>query len=720
MEAAMKIKRDAEEMNQCLQDLMQWSEKQKKLDRELKETSSMGVKGDAAVEEVVKRNIDAFRDPTEKPGPSAPTGKKAKSSSGFRFALPRANSPGKTKALHGGKGKSAQSPPSTPDQIPVVRATSPAEPAANSHSAAAHQTSPTSPAARAAADKHRERGNRLFQGGDYQAARDAYTASIAAAPGAPALSNRALMALKLRDWAAAELDASAAVDLDVGAWKAWQRRAAARLQLGSPEKVLAAVEDLEAALRLQPTSRALAAERTAAVAAYHALPALPGAAPRPSAARPVRITSASSESTSTTSAAHPTDVAASTAGVTACAAAATSPTVAVRGSDGAAPVSASAANAVAESDAVSGKAAGGAPEPTSAPVPEPAHVAPPQRLHSGCEIEEVEEDEVQHQGGEAGGRDSVQQGEPQEENQAQDAAQQSPSSPATANGVEVRATAADAARASDSGLTGVPPELRQQTEPKSAPQPVSAPAPTLPPQSSAGAGAAPGAISVTLGGGKEPGVCSPDIASSNANSSAGRATVPVAIDASATAQAVPAAGPGVSPPTAQSVPAAAAVTAAQGRGTPAPEAAAAFAASQTKLSKPRSGVDFEKTWRMLLKRPEQQAAYLAMVDPVQLPNLLRTQLTAPILESLLPPLLRLAANTTADPSAGAHALALLRALPALPRFMLVGMSVPPSHRAPLAACWDETAVKLVAASTPAARDAGELLGLLRPQFAAIL
>lgn len=52
--------------------------------------------------------------------------------------------------------------------------------------------------------------------------------------------------------------------------------------------------------------------------------------------------------------------------------------------------------------------------------------------------------------------------------------------------------------------------------------------------------------------------------------------------------------------------------------------------------------------------------------------------------------------------------------------MLVGMSVPPSHRAPLAACWDETAVKLVAASTPAARDAGELLGLLRPQFAAIL
>lgn len=83
----------------------------------------------------------------------------------------------------------------------------------------------------------RERGNRLFQGGDLLAARDAYTASIAAAPGAPALANRALMALKLKQWEAAEADASAAIQLDAGAWKAWQRRAAARLQVATPEKV---------------------------------------------------------------------------------------------------------------------------------------------------------------------------------------------------------------------------------------------------------------------------------------------------------------------------------------------------------------------------------------------------------------------------------------------------------------------------------------------------
>ena len=83
----------------------------------------------------------------------------------------------------------------------------------------------------------RERGNRLFQKGDLLAARDAYTASVAAAPGAAALANRALMALKLKQWAPAEADASAAIQLDAGAWKAWQRRGAARLQMGTPEKV---------------------------------------------------------------------------------------------------------------------------------------------------------------------------------------------------------------------------------------------------------------------------------------------------------------------------------------------------------------------------------------------------------------------------------------------------------------------------------------------------
>ncbi len=42
-----------------------------------------------------------------------------------------------------------------------------------------------------------------------------------------------------------------------------------------------------------------------------------------------------------------------------------------------------------------------------------------------------------------------------------------------------------------------------------------------------------------------------------------------------------------------------------------------------------------------------------MLDPGSLPQLLRTQLTAPLLESLLPPLLRAATASPARPTAGA-------------------------------------------------------------------
>ena len=65
-------------------------------------------------------------------------------------------------------------------------------------------------------------------------------------------------------------------------------------------------------------------------------------------------------------------------------------------------------------------------------------------------------------------------------------------------------------------------------------------------------------------------------------------------------------------------------------------------------------------------------------------------------------------------------MALLQALPGLPRFFLVAMSVPPSHKAPLAAQWDAAAASLAAAASPAGRDASQLLGLLRPQFASVL
>ena len=70
--------------------------------------------------------------------------------------------------------------------------------------------------------------------------------SIKAGPSAAAHANRAMAALKAGDALAAEADASAALDLDAGYLKAWQRRAAARAALG---RRLDAIDDLEAALR---------------------------------------------------------------------------------------------------------------------------------------------------------------------------------------------------------------------------------------------------------------------------------------------------------------------------------------------------------------------------------------------------------------------------------------------------------------------------------------
>ncbi len=70
--------------------------------------------------------------------------------------------------------------------------------------------------------------------------------SIEAGASSVAYANRAMASLKLRDAAAAEQDCSAALALDPAYLKAWQRRAAARWELG---KLLDAIDDLEAALR---------------------------------------------------------------------------------------------------------------------------------------------------------------------------------------------------------------------------------------------------------------------------------------------------------------------------------------------------------------------------------------------------------------------------------------------------------------------------------------
>jgi Potential Monad-binding region of RPAP3 len=57
-----------------------------------------------------------------------------------------------------------------------------------------------------------------------------------------------------------------------------------------------------------------------------------------------------------------------------------------------------------------------------------------------------------------------------------------------------------------------------------------------------------------------------------------------------------------------------------------------------------AGLHFERMWRSLAGHPEQQAQYLLLLRPEQLPTLLKASLTAPLLASLLPPLLSLLAE----------------------------------------------------------------------------
>ena len=109
----------------------------------------------------------------------------------------------------------------------------------------------------------KEKGNAHFKKGAYGAARDCYSRSLELAPTAIAFANRAMAALKEGLLAEAEADCTRALELDPMYLKAYQRRGAARKGLGRP---LPAAQDYEEALRLEPTSKALRAERQACLA----------------------------------------------------------------------------------------------------------------------------------------------------------------------------------------------------------------------------------------------------------------------------------------------------------------------------------------------------------------------------------------------------------------------------------------------------------------------
>ncbi len=127
------------------------------------------------------------------------------------------------------------------------------------------------------AELWKERGNKAFAAKKYAQAKKDYTQSIALQPTCLAYANRAMAELKLDDFSAAESDCTAAIALDPCYVKAYLRRATAAKELG---KLLAAAEDYENALRLEPTSKSTLADRQACMDQVLLQEGLQGYSPR--------------------------------------------------------------------------------------------------------------------------------------------------------------------------------------------------------------------------------------------------------------------------------------------------------------------------------------------------------------------------------------------------------------------------------------------------------
>lgn len=99
----------------------------------------------------------------------------------------------------------------------------------------------------------KDRGNELFEKGDYSSAIEAYTRGMTLDPTNPLLSaNRAMALLKQEKYAAAELDCVTALSLDPLYVKAYLRRGSARFGL---KKFTEAKEDFEKVLKLEPQNK---------------------------------------------------------------------------------------------------------------------------------------------------------------------------------------------------------------------------------------------------------------------------------------------------------------------------------------------------------------------------------------------------------------------------------------------------------------------------------
>jgi Meckel syndrome type 1 protein len=184
---------------------------------------------------------------------------------------------------------------------------------------------------------------------------------------------------------------------------------------------------------------------------------------------------------------------------------------------------------------------------------------------------------------------------------------------------------------------------------------------------------------------------------------------PAAADAAPPAAATAAAAAPAAASPAAAAPAAAAPAAAAPAAAASAAAAPAAAAPQG-LRAPRTGIEFESSWRGLRGDAASQAAYLLLLPAGGLPAIFKTSLTAQVLVAMLQALLAVLAQPQLAAGQQQHYLALLEGLPAVPRFDMAAMSVGSRDKAQLKAAWDAAALQLGSA------EGAEQLQRLRAKF----
>ena len=127
-------------------------------------------------------------------------------------------------------------------------------------------------------------------------------------------------------------------------------------------------------------------------------------------------------------------------------------------------------------------------------------------------------------------------------------------------------------------------------------------------------------------------------------------------------------------------------------------AAAAVASAQlrTILQAPKTSTEFESAWRGMCGVQAQEASYLKLLEPDQLPAIFKSSLTPQVLSALLRTILAEAASGASSsgveaPAAVSHWAQLLLNLSKVPRFDMTVMCLPSRDKAVLRPLWDEAA-----------------------------